>query len=168
MIATGAAASTILFMAAGCFLTVIFFVAAALIVVGYFKPSARLRKGGWIVLAIWILPSAFWSYNLMVLIEPDQYRTLTKPEIVYGIPLPAGAQVNVHRWARRVLWVSLPSPQTIQGVEYVGQITFSNGRVSSATLARSQAVDGVEWPAGTTLQLINGKLTKASEPATTR
>jgi len=168
MIATGAAASVILFMATGCFLTVLFFVAAALIVVGYFKPSAGLRKGGWIVLAIWIVPAGVWFYKLMVLIEPDQYQTLARPQVVYGVPLPAGAQVNVHRWARRVVWAALPSPQRIQGVEYVGEVTFCDRRVCSGTLARDQEIDGVTWPAGTTVQLINGKLTKAGEPSSTR
>jgi hypothetical protein len=143
MIATGPAASVILFMAAGCFLTVLFFVAAALIVVGYFKPSASLRKGGWIFLAIWIVPAAIWLYHLLILIEGDQYRTLTKPEVVYGVPLPAGAQVNVHRWARRVLWATLPSPQVMQGIEYVGQVTFCDRRICTGTLARDQEIGGV-------------------------
>jgi hypothetical protein len=61
MIATGDAAFfAIAFMAGGVFLTLMFFAAAALVVVGHFKPSARMRRAGWIVLAVWLLPAAIW------------------------------------------------------------------------------------------------------------
>ena len=57
MIPSGEAAMfAIVFMTAGVFLTVVFFAAAALIVVGHFKPSRRIQRAGWIVLAVWFLP----------------------------------------------------------------------------------------------------------------
>jgi hypothetical protein len=186
----GGALYAIAFMAAGVFLTVAFFVAAALIVVGHFKPSRGLRRAGWITLAIWLLPAAAWSYYLQILTEKDQYRTLAKAEVVYGVPLPAGAQVNYHRWARRVQWAFFRTPQEIRGVEYAGQVNFCGSRVCSGTLARDQEIqgipcraqtdvhysettgqltsftlsrsfarDGVTWPAGTAVNIASSTVT---------
>lgn len=149
MIASGEASLAILFMAAGVFLTVIFFVAAALVVVGYFKPSARLRKAGWLLLVVWSIPAAIWLYYLIVFTERDQYRTLLKPEVVYGVPLPAGSQVNFRRWARRVQWATLPKPQAIQGVEYTVEVSICGRRVCSGTLARDQDIQGLPCRAQT-------------------
>jgi hypothetical protein len=138
-----AAIYAIAFMAAGVFLTVAFFVGAALIVVGHFKPSRRLQRAGGMVLATWALPAAAWTYHLQVLTEKDQYLTLSKPETVYGVPLPAGTQVNYHRWARRVQWVILHTPQTIQDVDYIGQVDFCGKRVCSGILARNQDIQDI-------------------------
>ena len=141
MITTGGAALfAIAFMAAGVLLTVVFFAAAALVVVGHFKPSRKMQRAGWIVLAVWFLPAAWWTYYLQTLTEHDQYRVLSKPEVVYGVALPAGAQVNYRKWARRVQSASFRTPQTIQGVEYVDQVSFCGRRVCSGTLARDQEI----------------------------
>jgi len=160
----GAAQFAIVFMAAGVFLTVLFFVAAALIVVGHFKPSRGMQRAGWIVLAVWFLPSACWTYYLQTLTEHDQYRILDKPEVVYGVPLPAGAQVNYRRWARRVQWAVFRTPHTIQGVEYVGQVNFCGGRVCSGTLARDQEIQGLPCSAQTVVDYaeIDGRLTECT------
>ena len=149
MIATGAASAVIMFMSAGAVLTVLFFVVLALVVVGYFKPSPTLRRAGWVMLGIWIVPAAVWSYYLMTLVERDQYRTLTKAEVVYGIPLPAGSRVNYHRWARAVQWATLPVPQMIQGIDYKVQVTVCGGRVCGGTLARDQEIQGIPCLGGT-------------------
>ncbi len=150
MIATGDAAFfAIAFMTVGVLLTVVFFAAAALIVVGHFKPSAKLRRAGWIVLAIWLLPAAIWCYYLVVLTDHDRYRTLSKPEIMYGVPLPAGALVNYRRWARQVQWATFTTPQNIQGVEYTLQVNFCGRRVCRGTLARDQDIDGLPCRAQT-------------------
>jgi hypothetical protein len=162
--AGGAAAFAILFMAAGVLLTVTFFVAAALLVVGHFKPSRRMQRAGWIVLAILFLPAAFWTYYLQILTEHDQFRILSKPEVVYGVPLPAGAQVNYRRWARRVQWVTFRTPQIIQGVEYQDQVNFCDRRVCSGTLARDQEIQGLPCRAQTVVNYseINGRLTECT------
>jgi hypothetical protein len=68
---------------------------------------------------------------------------------VYGVPLPAGAQVNFRKWARRVQWATLPEPQTIQGVEYSVQVNFCGGHVCSGTLAREQDIEGLPCRAQT-------------------
>ena len=148
----GAAVFAIAFMAAGCFLTVIFFVGLALVVVGHFKPSRKMRRAGWIVLVIWLTPAALWLYQLAVLTEHDQYRTLAKPEVVYGVPLPAGAQVNYHRWARRVQWATFTTPQVIEGIEYTGQVNFCGHRVCSGTLTHDQEIQGLLCAAQTEVQ----------------
>jgi hypothetical protein len=145
----GAAMYAIAFMTAGVFLTVIFFVGAALIVVGHFKPSRALQRAGWIVLAVWAVPAAAWTYHLQVLTEPDHYRTLQKSEVIYGVPLPAGAQVNLRRWARRVQWATFTTPQAIQGVEYVTQVNFCGSHVCSGVLARDQDIQGLPCRAKT-------------------
>jgi hypothetical protein len=152
------------FMAAGVFLTVLFFVAAALVVVGHFKPSRRMQRAGWIVLAVWFLPAAPWTYYLQVLTEHDQYRTLSKPEVVYGVPLPAGAQVNFRRWARQVQSATLPAPQNIQGVEYAVEVNFCGRRVCSGTLARDQEIDGLPCLAQTAVGYseTTGRLTECT------
>jgi hypothetical protein len=134
---------TIAFMSAGVLLTPIFFVAAALVVVGRFKPSRKMQRTGYIVAAVWLLPAACWTYYLQILIEPDRYRVLSKPEVVYGVSLPTGAQVSYRRWARRLQWVNFRTPQTIQGVEYVDQVNFCNQHVCSGTLARDQDIQGI-------------------------
>jgi hypothetical protein len=145
----GAAAFAIVFMTAGVLLTVIFFAALALVVVGHFKPSRSLQRAGIIVLAIWFLPAVWWTYYLLILTEHDQYRVLTKPEVIYGVPLPAGAQVNYHYWARRVQWATFSTPQTIHGVDYVVQVNFCGGHVCSGTLARDQEIEGLPCRAQT-------------------
>jgi len=165
MIPSGNAAMfAIVFMAAGVFLTVVFFVAAALIVVGHFKPSRGMQRAGWIVLAVWLLPSACWTYYLQTLTEHDQYRVLAKPEVVYGVPLPAGAQVNYRRWARRIQWAIFRTPQILQGVEYVDQVTFCGRRVCSGTLARDQEIQGLPCRAqtGVNYSEIDGRLTECT------
>jgi len=144
-----AAIYAIAFIGAGVFLTVTFFVAAALIVVGHCKPSRRMQRAGGMVLAAWALPAAAWTYHLQVLTEQDQYRTLSKPETVYGVPLPAGTQVNYHRWARRVQWVILHTPQAIEGVDYIGQVDFCGKRVCSGILARNQDIQDIPCRAQT-------------------
>ena len=143
---------TIAFMSAGVLLTPIFFVAAALVVVGRFKPSRKMQRTGYIEAAVWLLPAACWTYYLQILIEPDRYRVLSKPEVVYGVSLPTGAQVSYRRWARRLQWVNLRTPQTIQGVEYVDQVNFCNQHVCSGTLARDQDIRGIPCRAQTTIQ----------------
>src|SRR5271168_3007886 len=124
----GSAMFTIVFMSAGVLLTPIIFVAAALVVVGHFKPSRKMQRAGYIVAAIWLLPAAYWTYYLQIFTEQDGYRVLSTPEVVYGISLPAGAQISYRRWARRLLWANFRTPQTIQGVEYVNQVNFCNQR----------------------------------------
>ena len=150
MIATsGAALFAIAFMAVGVLLTVVFFAAGALVVVGHFKPSRRLQHAGFIVLAVWFLPAVCWTYYLQTLIEHDQYRVLSKPEVVYGVPLPAGAQLDYRKWARRLQWVIFRAPQSIQGVEYVDQVNFCGQRVCSGTLARDQEIQSLPCRAQT-------------------
>ena len=150
MIATGGTAIfAIALMACGVLLTVMFFVAGALIVVGHFKPSPAMRRAGWIVFAVWAIPAAAWTYYLQVVTEHDQYRTLTQPEVIYGVQLPAGAVVNFRRWARRVQWANLRTPAMIQGVEYVRQVNFCGKRVCSGTLARDQEIEGLPCRAQT-------------------
>lgn len=139
-------------MAIGVLLTVTFFVGAALIVVGHFKPSRRMQRAGWMVVVIWLLPSMPWLYYLQVLTEQDRYRTLSESTVMYGVPLPAGAQVNYRRWARRVQGATLPKPQTIDGVEYVAQVTFCGRRVCSGTLARDQEIQGLPCRAQTEIR----------------
>jgi hypothetical protein len=139
----GAAAFAIVFMTGGVLLTVVFFAALALVVVGHFKPSRSLQRAGFIVLAVWFLPAACWTYYLRILTERDQYRVLSKPEVIYGVPLPAGAQVNFRSWARKVQWATFSTPQTIQGIDYVVQVNFCGGRVCSGTLARDQEIQGL-------------------------
>jgi hypothetical protein len=151
-IAEGSAMFTIVFMSAGVLLTPIIFVAAALVVVGHFKPSRKMQRAGYMIAAIWLLPAACWTYYLQIFTEQDRDRVLSKPEVVYGISLPAGAQVSYRRWARRLQWVNLPNPQTIQGVEYVNQVTFCNQHVCSGTLARDQEIEGVPCSAQTPVQ----------------
>lgn len=147
---TGSAAIfAIAFMAGGVLLTVLFFAAAALVVVGHFKPSRGMQRAGWMVLAVWLLPAAAWTYYLQILTEHDQYRTLAGPEVMYGIPLPAGAVVNFRRWARRVQWATLRTPQSIQGVEYTLQVNFCGQRVCSGTLARDREIEGLPCRAQT-------------------
>ena len=82
MSGTGGTSFVIAFMALGCFLTVIFFVAMALVVVGHFKPSARMQRAGWMVLAVWVIPAAIWLYYLGVVIRsrPD-LRSSSEQEI---------------------------------------------------------------------------------------
>ncbi len=147
--AGNAAMFAIALMACGVLLTVTVFVAGALIVVGHFKPSRRMQRAGWIVFAVWALPAAAWTYYLQVVTEHDQYRTLTRPEVVYGVPLPAGAVVNYRRWARRVQGASLPTPYSIQGVDYIGQVTFCGKRVCGGTLAHNQEIEGLPCRAQT-------------------
>lgn len=130
-------------MACGVLLTVMFFVAGALIVVGHFKPSRRMQRAGWIVFSIWALPAAGWFYYLQVVTEHDQYRTLTHPEVVYGVPLPSGTVVSYRRWARRVQSANLRTPFRIQGADYLGLVTFCGQRVCGGTLARDQDVEGL-------------------------
>jgi hypothetical protein len=142
-IAEGSAMFTIVFMSAGVLLTPIIFVAAALIVVGHFKPSRKLQRAGYIVAAIWVLPAAYWTYYLQIFMEQDQYRVLSKPALVYGISLPAGAQITYRRWARRLQWVNFRTPQTIQGIEYINQVNFCNQHICSGTLARDQEIEGI-------------------------
>ena len=150
MIPTGGdALFAIAFMAVGVLLTVVFFAAGALVVVGHFKPSRRLQHAGFIVLAVWFLPAVCWTYYLQTLIEHDQYRVLSKPEVVYGVPLPAGAQLDYRKWARRLQWVIFRAPQSIQGVEYVDQVNFCGQRVCSGTLARDQEIQGLPCRAQT-------------------
>jgi len=160
----GAAIFAMIFMAGGVLLTVVFFAAGALVVVGHFKPSKELQRAGFIVLAIWFLPALAWTYYLQTLTEHDQYRVLSKPEVVYGVPLPAGAQVNYRWWARRVQWVIFRTPQTIQGVEYQDQVNFCGGRVCSGTLARDQAIDGLPCSAQTVIyySALTGSLTECT------
>lgn len=146
---SGAAAFAIVFMTAGVLLTVVFFAAMALVVVGHFKPSRSLQRAGIIVLAVWFLPAVWWTYYLQILIEHDQYRVLSKPEVIYGVPLPAGAQVNYRIWARRVQWAAFSTPQTIQGINYVVQVNFCGERVCSGTLARDQEIQGLPCRAQT-------------------
>jgi hypothetical protein len=165
MITTGGAALfAIAFMAAGVLLTVVFFVAAALIVVGHFKPSRKMQRAGWIVLAVWFLPAAGWTYYLQTLTEHDEYRVLSHPEVVYGVPLPAGAQVNFRKWARRVQWATFRTPQTVQGVEYQDQVNFCHQRVCSGTLARDQEIQGLPCRAQTVVNFseITGRLTECT------
>jgi hypothetical protein len=138
-----AALFAMVFMAGGVLLTVVFFAAAALIVVGHFKPSRRMQRAGWIVLAAWFLPAAGWIYYLQVLTEPDQYSVLSKASVMYGVALPAGAQVNFRKWARRVQWANFQSPQAVQGVEYINQVNFCGQRVCSGTLSRDQEIEGI-------------------------
>ena len=151
-VAEGSAMFTIVFMSAGVLLTPIIFVAAALIVVGHFKPSRRMQRAGYIVAAIWLLPAAFWTYYLQIFTEQDRYRVLSKPEVVYGISLPAGSQISYRRWARRLLWVNFRTPQTIQDVEYVNQVNFCIRHVCSGTLARDQEIEGIPCRAQTEIQ----------------
>jgi len=160
----GAAVFAIVFMAAGVLLTVVFFAAVALVVVGHFKPSRRMQRAGWIVLAVLFLPAACWTYYLQTLTERDQYRILSKPEVVYGVPLPAGAQVNFRWWARRVQWVTFPTPQVIQGVQYQDQVNFCDRRVCSGTLARDQEIQGLPCRAQTVVSYseITGRLTECT------
>ena len=165
MIATGdGVIFAIAFMAASVLLTVAFFAAAALVVVGHFKPSAKLRRAGWIVLAIWLLPAAIWCYQLLVLTERDQYRTLSKPEVVYGIPLPAGAQVNFRKWGRQVQWATFTTPQNIQGVEYTIEVNICGQRVCRGVLARDQDIEGLPCRAQTDVlySQITGHLTECT------
>ncbi len=143
---------TIVFMSAGVLLTPIIFVAAALIVVGRFKPSPRMQRAGYIVAAIWLLPAACWTYYLQIFTEQDRYRVLSKPEVVYGISLPAGAQISYRRWARRLQWANFRTPQTIQGVEYINQVDFCNQHICSGTLARDQAIEGIPCRAQSEIQ----------------
>jgi hypothetical protein len=150
--AEGSAMFTIVFMSAGVLLTPIIFVAAALIVVGHFKPSYKMRRAGYIVAAIWLLPAAYWTYYLRIFTEQDRYRVLSKPEVVYGISLPADAQISYRRWARRLLWANFRTPQTIQGVEYVNQVNFCEKHVCSGTLARDQEIEGIPCRAQTEIQ----------------
>jgi hypothetical protein len=117
--------------------------------VGHFKPSRRLQHAGFIVLAVWFLPAVCWTYYLQTLIEHDQYRVLSKPEVVYGVPLPAGAQLDYRKWARRLQWVIFRAPQSIQGVEYVDQVNFCGQRVCSGTLARDQEIQSLPCRAQT-------------------
>lgn len=145
----GAALFAVAFIALGVLLTVVFFATAALVVVGHFKPSRRLQRAGFIVLAVWFLPAACWTYYLQTLTEHDEYRVLSKPEVVYGVPLPAGAQVNYRKWARHLQWVIFRTPQTIQGVEYIDQVNFCAGRVCSGTLARDQEIQSLPCRAQT-------------------
>jgi hypothetical protein len=149
MPSSGAAAFAIVFMMAGVLLTVVFFAAMALVVVGHFKPSRSLQRAGFIVLAVWFLPAACWTYYLRILTERDQYRVLSKPEVIYGVPLPAGAQVNFRTWARKVQWATFSTPQTIQGVDYVVQVNFCGGHVCSGTLAHDQEIQGLPCRAQT-------------------
>ena len=143
---------TIVFMSAGVLLTPVIFVAAALIVVGRFKPSRKMQRAGYIVAAIWLLPAACWTYYLQIFTEQDRYRVLSKTEVVYGISLPAGAQISYRRWARRLLWVNFRTPQTIQDVEYVNQVNFCDRHVCSGTLARDQEIEGIPCRAQTEIQ----------------
>jgi hypothetical protein len=154
----------IVFMTGGVLLTVLFFGAAALVVVGHFKPSVRMRRAGWIALAIWSLPAAIWCYYLLTFTERDQYRTLSEPEVVYGVPLPAGALVNFRKWARRVQWANLPAPQIIQGVEYVSQVNLCGRNVCSGTLARDQDIQGLPCRAQTVVSFseTTGRLTECN------
>ena len=112
----------------------------------------------------WLLPSACWTYYLQTLTEHDQYRILANPEVVYGVPLPAGAQVNYRRWARRVQWAVFRSPQTLQGVEYVDQVNFCGKRVCSGTLARDQEIQGLPCRAQTVVDYsqIDGRVTECT------
>jgi hypothetical protein len=160
----GAAAFAIVFMAAGVLLTVAFFAAAALLVVGHFKPSRRMQRAGWIVLAVLFLPAAPWTYYLQILTEHDQYRILSKPEVLYGVPLPAGAQVNYRWWAHRVQWAIFRTPQIIQGVEYQDQVNFCGRRVCSGTLAGDQEIQGLPCRAQTVVDYseITGRLTECT------
>jgi hypothetical protein len=150
--AEGSAMFTIVFMSAGVLLTPIIFVAAALIVVGHFKPSRKMQRNGYIVAAIWLLPAACWTYYLQIFTEQDRYSVLSKPEVVYGISLPAGAQISYRRWARRLQWANLRTPQTIQGVEYINQVNFCNQHICSGTLARDQEIEGIPCRAQTEIQ----------------
>lgn len=136
-------------MAIGVLLTVTLFAGAALIVVGHFKPSRRMQRAGWMVVIVWLLPAVPWAYYLQVLTEQDRYRTLSESTVLYGVPLPAGAQVNYRRWARRVQWANLPAPQTIDGVDYAVQVNFCGRRVCSGTLARDQEIQGLPCRAQT-------------------
>ena len=151
-IAEGSAMFTIVFMSAGVLLTPIIFVAAALVVVGHFKPSRRMQRAGYIVAAIWLLPAACWTYYLQIFTEQDRYRVLSKPELVYGISLPAGAQLCYRRWAQRLQWVNLRTPQPIQGVVYINQVNFCNQHICSGTLARDQEIEGIPCRAQTEIQ----------------
>lgn len=143
---------TIVFMSAGVLLTPIIFVAAALVVVGHFKPSRKMQRAGYMIAAIWLLPAAFWIYYLQIFTEQDRYRVLSKPEVVYGVSLPTGAQINYRRWARRLQWVNFRTPQTIQGVDFIGQVNFCNQHICSGTLARDQEIEGVPCSAQTEIQ----------------
>jgi hypothetical protein len=160
----GAAAFAIVFMTAGVLLTVVFFAAMALVVVGHFKPSRSLQRTGIIVLAIWFLPAVWWTYYLQILTEHDQYRVLSKPEVIYGVPLPAGAQVNYRTWARRVQSATFSTPQTIQGIDYVVQVNFCGERVCSGTLARDQDIQGLPCRAQTVVSYseTTGNLTECT------
>jgi hypothetical protein len=160
----GAAIFAMIFMAGGVLLTVVFFAAGALVVVGHFKPSKELQRAGFIVLAIWFLPALAWTYYLQTLTEHDQYRLLSRPEVVYGVPLPAGAQVNYRWWARRVQWVIFRTPQTIHGVEYQDQVNFCGQRVCSGTLARDQEIEGLPCRAQTVIyySALTGSLTECT------
>jgi hypothetical protein len=151
-IAEGSAMFTIVFMSAGVLLTPIIFVAAALVVVGRFKPSRKMQRAGYMIAAIWLLPAACWTYYLQTFTEQDRDRVLSKPEVVYGISLPAGAQITYRRWARRLQWVNLRTPQTIHGVEYINQVNFCNQHVCSGTLARDQEIEGIPCSAQTPVQ----------------
>ncbi|HLK17551.1 MAG TPA: hypothetical protein VKT81_01310 [Bryobacteraceae bacterium] len=137
------ALTTIMFMSAGVLLTPIIFVAGALVVVGHYKPSRRMQRAGWIVAAVWLAPAMVWLYYLQSFIEQDQYRTLSRPEVVYGVPLPAGTQISYRRWAKRLQWANFQTPQTIQGVEYINQLDFCNQRPCSGTLASDQEIEGI-------------------------
>jgi hypothetical protein len=160
----GAAAFAIVFMASGVLLTVAFFAAAALLVVGHFKPSRRMQRAGWIVLAVLFLPAAPWTYYLQILTEHDQYRILSKPEVLYGVPLPAGAQVNYRWWAHRVQWAIFRTPQIIQGVKYQDQVNFCGRRVCSGTLAGDQEIQGLPCRAQTVVDYAEttGRLTECT------
>ncbi len=164
MPAGGAALFAIAFMAVGVLLTVVFFAAGALVVVGHFKPSRSLQRAGFIVVAIWFLPAATWTYYLQTLTEHDQYRVLSKPEVLYGLALPAGAQINYRRWARRVQWVIFRAPQTIEGVEYMDQVNFCGRRVCSGTLARNQEIQSLPCRAQTVVAFseTTGQLTECT------
>jgi hypothetical protein len=160
----GAAIFAMIYMAGGVLLTVVFFAAGALVVVGHFKPSKRLQRAGFFVLAVWFLPALCWTYYLQTLTEHDQYRVLSKPEVVYGVLLPAGAQVNYRWWARRVQWVTFRTPQIIQGVDYVEQVNFCGRRVCSGTLARDQEIQGLPCRAQTVIYFseTTGSLTECT------
>ena len=135
----GAVVFGVLFVLTGLFLAASFLVAIVLTLLG----RSRLRRVGLIWLGLCIPPGAVWSYLFLRIQERDRYMTLTNSEVVYGIPLPAGTQVNYRKWSRRVQWVVLGSPQVIDGVEYTGQVTFRGRRVLSGTLARDQQIQGV-------------------------
>jgi hypothetical protein len=139
----GAVLFAILFVLAAALLAASFLAGAVLVLVGSLKRDGeRVRRVGWIVLGVWLVPASAWGYYWLVATERDRYRTLTKAEVMYGVPLPAGAQVNFRKLARRVQWATLPVPQTIHGVEYTAQVNFCGGHVCRGTLARDQDIEG--------------------------